>query len=84
MREFKGIEQAIKYAERKSSSSVFAEAHGRDYLAGYDQALKDSFAPEMLEMLEKIIKTFEGEGLENYQEIRLKQAKEIIKKATEL
>lgn len=52
--EFKGTKQADKYAIGKSSSRVFQEAHKRDFLAGYNQALEDSFAPEMLEVLKTI------------------------------
>jgi hypothetical protein len=39
-------------------------------------------APEMLEMLEKLIVTFSGEDLELYQVTRLKEAERLIKKAT--
>lgn len=35
-------EKAKAYTEGKSSSPVFRDAHTRDYLAGYNQALEDS------------------------------------------
>lgn len=54
MGEFKGTKQAEKYATGKSSSSVFQEAHKMDFLAGYNKALDDSCALEMLEMLNEI------------------------------
>ena len=49
--EFKGKQRAEEYASEKSSSSVFKENHIKDYLSGYNQALKDSKSEEMLEML---------------------------------
>lgn len=44
----KGIERANEYAKEKSSSSVFRNNHVKDFLAGYNQALEDSKADEML------------------------------------
>lgn len=43
--------RAEQYANGKSSASVFRENHIKDYLAGYEQALEDTHAPEMLERL---------------------------------
>ena len=77
---FKGIEQAIKYAKGKSSSTVFAEAHRRDYLEEYNQALKDSLATEMLEMLKRC-----EYWIQNCSEEAkiIKDINALIKKATE-
>lgn len=56
MSEFKGTkeEKAAEYAKGKSSFGVFVENHRRDYLAGYNQALEDSKADNMLYLLELI------------------------------
>lgn len=40
-------------------------------------------APEMFEMLKKLIITFKGDGLENYQEIRIEEAEQLLTKITE-
>lgn len=63
--------RAEQYANGKSSASVFSENHIRDYLAGYEQALEDSHAPEMLEMLKYIVskKTLHHEDLTNINEL---------------
>lgn len=37
-------EKAKKYAEGKSSSSVFQEAHAKDFLSGYNQSIQDLVA----------------------------------------
>jgi len=42
-----------------------------------------TFAPEILEMLQKLIVTFSGQDLELYQVTRLEEAEQLIKKATE-
>ena len=76
----KVIKQAEDYANGKSSSYVFKEAHKIDFLAGYTKAIEDSKAPEMLEMLNKLIKAMPlGACIEEIQE-----AKQLIKQATEL
>lgn len=56
--EFKGEIKAEEYALGKSSSSVFRESHIKDYLAGYNQAIKDLKASEMLEMLNNCYEYF--------------------------
>ena len=58
--EFKGKQRAEEYASEKSSSPVFKENHIKDYLSGYNQALKDSKSNEMLEMLEELVYQFES------------------------
>lgn len=40
-------------------------------------------APEMLEMLDELIYAFDKENLNGYQEERIEEAKQLIKKATE-
>lgn len=37
-------EKAKEYAEGKSSSSVFQEAHAKDFLSGYNQSIQDLVA----------------------------------------
>lgn len=37
-------EKAKEYAEGKSSSSVFQEAHAKDFLSGYNQSIEDLVA----------------------------------------
>lgn len=37
-------EKAKEYAEGKSSSSVFQEAHVKDFLSGYNQSIEDLVA----------------------------------------
>lgn len=37
-------EKAKEYAEGKSSSSVFQEAHTKDFLSGYNQSIQDLIA----------------------------------------
>jgi len=76
MKEFKGTEQAEIYASGKSSLEVFKKAHIDDFIAGYEQAIEDSKAPEMLEMLE-IAKSEFGEYHFLYNAIDV-----LIKKAT--
>lgn len=36
--------KAKEYAEGKSSSSVFQEAHAKDFLSGYSQSIQDLIA----------------------------------------
>lgn len=55
--QFKGTERAKEYSKVKSSYSVFTEAHEADFLAGYNQALEDTKASEMLEMLERCLES---------------------------
>ena len=42
-----------------------------------------AFAPEMLQMLDELIYAFDKENLNGYQEERIEEAKQLIKKATE-
>ena len=42
-----------------------------------------AFAPEMLQMLDELIYAFDKENLNSYQEERIEEAKQLIKKATE-
>ena len=58
---------------------MFKENHVKDYLNGYNQALKDSKAPEMLEMLKRCERT-----LREVYEVETTEIKQLIKQATEL
>lgn len=82
--EFKGKQRAEEYASEKSSSPVFKENHIKDYLSGYNQALKDSKSNEMLEMLEELVYQFESINNSIQEDELLEQAKQLIKQATEL
>lgn len=53
---FNGTKRAEEYANGKSSSLVFKENHIKEYLNGYNQALKDSKYTEMLEGLKEALK----------------------------
>lgn len=48
----------------------------------YDKQLI-ACAPEMLQMLDELIYAFDKENLNGYQEERIEEAKQLIKKATE-
>ena len=76
--EFKGKQRAEEYASEKSSSPVFKENHIKDYLSGYNQAFKDSKAPEMLEMLIDLVEQ------ENLSQSAHDEVYNLIKQATEL
>lgn len=76
--EFKEKQRAEEYASEKSSSPVFKENHIKDYLSGYNQALKDSKSNEMLEMLQYLNRRG-GLGLDIHNKIE-----QLIKQATEL
>ena len=67
--------------QQNSVSTCFLEDY-QDHFFEVKYALLISKAPEMLEMLEKLIVTFSGEDLELYQVTRLKEAERLIKKAT--
>lgn len=77
--------RAEQYADGKSSASVFRENHIKDYLAGYEQALEDTHAPEMLELLELSHSLME-DASKHYQSKRLYNVivriEELITKAT--
>ena len=75
------LDKAKEYANNKSSSSVFTENHIKDYLAGYEQGVKDSHAPEMLEMLENIMHA-NKQG--NFEYINFNEIEKLIKKSTEI
>lgn len=42
-----------------------------------------AFAPEMLQMLDELIYAFDKENLNGYQEERIEEAQQLIKKATD-
>mgnify|MGYP003621917888 CR=1 FL=1 len=75
--EFKGTKM-LSYESEKSSSPVFKENHIKDYLSGYNQAFKDSKAPEMLEMLIDLVEQ------ENLSQSAHDEVYNLIKQATEL
>ena len=76
--EFKGKQRAEEYASKKSSSPVFKENHIKDYLSGYNQALKDSKSNEMLYLLKDLL---HDKGLN---EVSRREVELLIKQATEL
>lgn len=81
--ENKAKEKAKIYAEKKSSSKMFKDAHERDFIAGYNQAIEDSCAPEMLQMLKDILdnnRQYWGE--EENSAYQIDEIEELIKKAT--
>lgn len=97
--EFKGKQRAEEYASKKSSSPVFKENHIKDYLSGYNQALKDSKAPEMLQELQETLKDLlciqgsiydssridaRWEGAYDIIQKQIDRKKQLIKQATEL
>lgn len=73
-------DKAREYAEGKSSASVFRDTHIRDFKAGYNQALKDTKASEMLEALKEALKFAKMKN----NEIMAEYFENIIKQATEL
>ena len=76
MEEFKGKERAEKYSKGSGNIQSYS-----DYLNGYNSALEDSKAPEMLEMLQYIIEDSErGHCLDKED---LEDIKRLIKQATE-
>ncbi len=89
--EFKGTkeEKALKYAKEiwgdrfdeidNDCAETKGEYSKQDFLKGYEIALKDSKAPEMLEMLESLLK---GCFISN--RAKQEKVKELIKKATEI
>ena len=103
MAEFKGTkeEKAKHYAENWEEitgldweDSIPVKISELDYLAGYNQALEDFKAPEMLEML-KYFTAFPDEDFEEDMDKhisfpmtvdarKIKEAKQLIKEATEL
>lgn len=78
--EFKGTQRAKEYAKYKSSSSVFSRQHEKDYLNGYNQALEDIKAKEMLDMLNKILSETDIHSKSD----RYFEIEKLIKEATEL
>lgn len=87
----KGQLQAEIYAKEKSSSEVFRQNHIKDFINGYNQALEDSKAPEMLEMLIEIQRRIdiihsEPQGIVKVSMLELldKGLTDLIKQATEL
>ena len=82
-------DKAREYAEGKSSASVFRDAHIRDFKAGYKQALEDTKAFEMLEMLKKHLSILydiemEDSGDNIYVKNLIIETRQLIKEATEL
>lgn len=91
--EFKGTkeEKALKYAkeawgvyfdDKHPDSAIeftMGEITQNDFLTGYKQAIKDSKAPEMLEML-KYIHSILGTSFNREKE----QIEQLIKEATEI
>ena len=80
--EFKGKQRAEEYASEKSSSLVFKENHIKDYINGYKQALEDSKAKEMLEMIKLLVDRLEENNLSDLNAVS--RAKKLVKQATEL
>lgn len=70
--EFKGIKSAEQYSKGAGTMQSYS-----DFLNGYNQALKDSKAPEMLEMLRKL---YANDLLKDNQN----EVLELLKQATEL
>lgn len=82
-------EKALHYAENweeitglDDENMTPIEVSEVDYIAGYNQALKDSKAPEMLEELKKEVDILESMGLGDTE--RCKRKKQLIKEATEI
>ena len=75
--EFKGKQRAEEYASEKSSSIVFKENHIKDYINGYKQALEDSKAKEMLEMIKLLVDRLEENNLSDLNAVS--RAKKLVK-----
>ena len=75
--EFKGKQRAEEYASEKSSSLVFKENHIKDYINGYKQALEDSKAIEMLEMIKLLVDRLEENNLSDLNAVS--RAKKLVK-----
>lgn len=75
--EFKGKQRAEEYASEKSSSLVFKENHIKDYINGYKQALEDSKAKEMLEMIKLLVDRLEENNLSDLNAVS--RAKKLVK-----
>lgn len=89
MDEFKGTRRAQEYAKNKSTSEVFKETHYLDFLCGYNQALHDTKAPEMLQLLKSIFnlqREYYGNGSKTHIELidKAKEIEQLIKQVTEL
>lgn len=74
---FKGKQRAEEYASEKSSSPVFKENHIKDYINGYKQALEDSKAKEMLEMIKLLVDRLEENNLSDLNAVS--RAKKLVK-----
>jgi hypothetical protein len=60
----------------------YEQGQEKAFVVGYKQALKDSKAPEMLEMLEKLLQMYTQ--TENPSTRLVLEVKQLIKEATEL
>jgi len=79
----KATEKAKYYALGKSSSDVFRKAHETDFINGYNQAIEDSLAPEMLEVIKKYHSLLEEHQPNWYLLGHHNELLELTKKATE-
>lgn len=70
------LNDEIKYKMIPNCDLTIEEACYDDFTSGYNQALKDSKAPEMLEML-KDIKDYLGSDKREEVELLIKQATEL-------
>ena len=90
--EFKGTkeEKAKHYAENWEEitgldweDSIPVKVSELDYLAGYNQAIQDSKAPEILEFLQSIVSDYENGLIEDIEDLAIR-SEQLIKEATEL